>query len=224
MTPKTAANHRVFSKSVDKRSRKAMTDFLSEHFRYSTSNNWAHSTSYACNMKIHSLGLDFKTVDKLYDMLWVPEFFDGINNLIQQFDQRHQFRWQAGWSGRSGGYLVLCQGTLKASEYRSFCTNCGQKNFRSVAETGPRCGVCSEGTRVDYLTPPKQIVIYPGKGTDMDVDFEDWTLADLRNRTELVQEFDQLADDIVSEGLHMAENKTVVERTIYVPTTELAFA
>ncbi len=77
---------------------------------------------------------------------------------------------------------------------------------------------------MDYLVPPKQVMIYPGRSTDMNEDFEDWTLADLRGRTELVQEFDRLADDIVSEGLYMAENKTVVERTIYVPTTELVFA
>ncbi len=224
MTAKTAANHHIFSKNVDKRSRKAMTDFLSGHFRYSTNSSWNHSTSYACNMKIHNLGLDYETVDKLYDMLRVPEFFDGIDGLIRQFGERHQFRWQAGWNGRSGGYLVLYQGVMKNSEHRSYCTNCGQKNFRSVAETGPRCGVCSEDTRVDYLVPPKQVMIYPGRSTDMNEDFEDWTLADLRDRTELVQEFDRLADDIVSEGLYMAENKTVVERTIYVPTTELVFA
>ncbi len=159
MTAKTAANHHIFSKNVDKRSRKAMTDFLSGHFRYSTNSSWNHSTSYACNMKIHNLGLDYETVDKLYDMLRVSEFFDGIDGLIRQFGERHQFRWQASWNGRSGGYLVLYQGVMKNSEHRSYCTNCGQKNFRSVAETGPRCGVCSEDTRVDYLVPPKQVII-----------------------------------------------------------------
>ncbi len=58
----------------------------------------------------------------------------------------------------------------------------------------------------------------------MDEDFEDWSLYELRQRTELVQEFDRLADDIVAEALYIAQNHSVEERTVYMPTTELVLA
>ena len=58
----------------------------------------------------------------------------------------------------------------------------------------------------------------------MGEDFEDWSLYELKQRTELVQEFDQLADDIVEEALHIASEHTVEEQVIYKPITELVLA
>ena len=52
-------------------------------------------------------------------------------------------------------------------------------------------------------------------------DFEDWSIYELQQRTELVQEFDQLADDIVAEALYIAQNHSVEERVVYMPTTKL---
>lgn len=54
----------------------------------------------------------------------------------------------------------------------------------------------------------------------MDEDFADWSLYELRQRTELVQEFDRLADDIAAEALHIAQNHSVEERTVYIPITQ----
>lgn len=214
----------LFSRRVDKRSREDMTAYLSNHFRYDTMNSWNRSTSYACNMKLYNLGLDRETENKLWDLIQVPEFYDRLNELVKDFGRQHNYLWQAGWNGRSGGYLVLYQGGTKSSEYRSYCTHCGQKNYRSVAETGTRCGVCNEETRIDYSKPPLQIFSYPGRGVDMDEDFEDWSIYELKQRTELVQEFDRLADDIVAEALHIAREHSVEERIVYVPTKELVLA
>jgi hypothetical protein len=69
-----------------------------------------------------------------------------------------------------------------------------------------------------------QIFSFPGRDVDMDEDFEDWSLYELQQRTELVQEFDRLADDIVAEALYIAQNHSVEERTVYMPTTELVLA
>ena len=215
---------RLFSKRVDKRSRAEMTAYLSGHFRYNTMNSWNRSTSYACNMKLYKLGLDRGTEDKLWDIIQVPEFYERLNERIEDFNWQHNYLWQAGWNGRSGGYLVLYQGGTKPSGYRSYCTKCGQKNYTSIAETGNWCGVCNEEARVDYIKPPMQIFSFPGRGIDMDEDFEDWSLYELRQRTELVQEFDRLADDIVAEALYIAQNHSVEERTVYMPTTELVLA
>lgn len=215
---------RLFSRRVDKRSREDMTAYLSGHFRYDTMNSWNRSTSYACNMKIYKLGFDRETENKLWDLSQVPEFYDRLNELVEDFGRQHNYLWQAGWNGRSGGYLVLYQGGTKSSEYRSYCTCCGQKNYRSVAETGTRCGVCNEETRIDYIKPPMQIFSYPGRGVDMDEDFKDWSIYELKQRTELVQEFDRLADDIVAEALYIAREHSVEERIVYVPTKELVLA
>ena len=215
---------RLFSKRVDKRSRAEMTAYLSGHFRDNTMNSWNRSTSYACNMKLYKLGLDQETEDKLWDMIQVPEFYERLNERIEDFNRQHNYLWQAGWNGRSGGYLVLYQGGTKPSRYRSYCTKCGQKNYTSVAETGNWCGVCNEEARVDYIKPPMQIFSFPGRDVDMDEDFEDWSLYELQQRTELVQEFDRLADDIVAEALYIAQNHSVEERTVYMPTTELVLA
>lgn len=221
VTDPKSPDRRFFWESVDKRSRRAMVDFLTEHFRYDTGNSWNRARSYACNMKIDRLGLDCETVDRLYDLIQVPEFYDRLRHLTHQFDARHEFRWQAGWNGRSGGYLVLYQGEQRPSKYRSYCTHCGQANYKSIKETGPRCGVCGELARVDYETPPMQICTYPFRGTDDGEDFETWELWALRQRTELVQEFDQLADDIVTAGLYLTQDFTVQEETVYMPTTKL---
>ena len=226
MTPiRTIAQGRhLFSKQVDKRSREVMTAYLAGHFRYNTMNSWNRSTSYACNMKLYNLGLDRDTMNKLWDLIEVPEFYDPLNELIEDFGRRHDYLWQAGWNGRSGGYLILYQGGTQPSEYRSFCTRCGQKNYRSVAETGTRCGVCNEEARIDFVKPPMQIFSYPGRSIDMGEDYEDWSLYELRQRTGLVQEFDRLADDIVAEALRIAEEHSVEERIVFVPTRELVLA
>ena len=221
---KETSARRLFSKRVDKRSRAEMTAYLSGHFRDNTMNSWNRSTSYACNMKLYKLGLDQETEDKLWDMIQVPEFYEWLNERIEDFNWQHNYLWQAGWNGRSGGYLVLYQGGTKPSGYRSYCTKCGQKNYTSVAETGNWCGLCNEEARVDYIKPPMQIFSFPGRDVDMDEDFEDWSLYELQQRTELVQEFDRLADDIVAEALYIAQNHSVEERTVYMPTTELVLA
>ena len=73
---------------------------------------------------------------------------------------------------------------------------------------------------MDYRIPPKQPIIYPGRGTDMDDDYEEWSLSDLRDRVKLVQELDSLADELVSQAIHMANAFDVVEENFYVPQTQ----
>ena len=211
---------RRFSEPIDLRSRHKMTDYLRNHFRYSTMNSWNHATSYACNLKIYRLGLEPEIESKLYDMLDTQEFLLMRQETLYLFNVAHKFLWQAGFNGRNGGYLVLYQGDLKPSEYRSYCTCCGQRNCRSVADTDNLCGVCGNPTRVDYRIPPKKPIIYPGRSTDMDDDYEEWSLSDLRNRVKLVQELDSLADELVSQAIHMVNAFDVVEENFYVPQTQ----
>ena len=217
-------SRKTFSRSVDKRSRRAMTDFLRNHFRYHTMNSWNRSTSYACNLKITHLGLDSLTLNKLFDLIQVPQFYAELQDLIEAFNQAHSYLWQAAWNGRSGGYLVLYQGGQEPTHYRSYCTKCGQKNYKSVAENGRRCGVCNEEARVDFKTPPMRVTVFPGCGVDQDDDFDEWFLDDLQRRTVLVQEFDRLADDIVSAAINMARTREVLEEIELVPVSKLRLA
>ena len=81
------------------------------------------------------------------------------------------------------------------------------------------CGRCGSHSRVDYTTPPMEIITYPGRGTDDGEDFEDWSLVQLRERVKLVQELDQLADAMVAEALELARTCTVETEEYFVPKT-----
>ena len=209
---------RKFYQNVDKRSRKAMTDFLAGHFRYSTMNSWNGSRSYAHNMKFHSLMLDSETVNKLHDMSQCADFYELINDCIREFGEEHGWLWQAGFNGRSGGYLVLYQGERKPSGYKSWCPSCGQQNYKSVTENSGNCGVCGKPRR-DYTSTHMVISILPGRGTDDWEDFSDWEMCRLRERVELVQSFDKLADSIVAEAVYLANEYEVREEKYSVTKT-----
>lgn len=50
-------------------------------------------------------------------------------------------------------------------------------------------------------------------------DFEDWTLYNIRERVELVQDFDRLCDDIAAEYVNLCKNYRISEEEILVPKT-----
>ena len=105
-----------FYRPVDLRSRVAMTAYLKNHFRYHTMNSWNRSTSYACNLKVHNLGLEHDLVMRLFDLIELPDFYEPINDLCREFDEAHDYLWQVGFNGRSGGYLVLYQGGRQGNQ------------------------------------------------------------------------------------------------------------
>jgi ribosomal protein L37E len=210
---------RKFFQTIDKRSREAMAGYLAGHFRYNTMNSWNRSTSYAHNLKIYNLGLEKDIADKLYSMIHVSGFYEPLNDLMHDFGADHGHRWQAGMNGRNGGYLVLYQGQLEPSGYKSYCARCGQRNYKSVSENGNVCGVCREPARRDYPHTHMRVVSYPGRGTDEGEEFEEWSMCQLRERVELVQEFDRLADAIVAEALWLAKNHDIREESYIIEKT-----
>ena len=50
-------------------------------------------------------------------------------------------------------------------------------------------------------------------------DFEGWTLSDLSERVELVQDFDRHCDDIAATYINLCRNYRVTEEEIFVPKT-----
>lgn len=106
---------RKFFKDVDVTNREEMIRFLSNHFRYHTMNSWNRSTSYANNMKLYNLPLTDKQRDALYKIMDIEcdSPYQLIRRLLNEFGANHKYRWQAGFNGRSGGYVVLYEGKIE---------------------------------------------------------------------------------------------------------------
>ena len=120
-----------FSKNVDRRSRKAMIDFLSGHARHSIGNGY--QSSYAHNVKIRNLGLgDLR--DKAYDLIQMDETWWDLQYTIDAFRASMGNRYTIGSEGRSNGYLVLLECEQVPSGYKSRCRTCGQRNYKSIAD------------------------------------------------------------------------------------------
>jgi len=193
--------------------RQEMEKFLMEHFRYDTANSWNAATSYAVRMKIWDF-VPRELQDSAFALLDVEETHFPVNDEIREWDRKHQNRWQAGFNGRSGGYLVLYQGGEKPSEHKSYCPSCGQRNFKRVADSGGKCGVCGE-KRIDADFPPVPFT-WPGRGLDMEKNYSEWDISDLRERVKIVEDFDALAVRCQEIFLNQCRNFTVKEETIMV--------
>jgi hypothetical protein len=191
--------------------------YLTEHFRYNTMHSWNRSTSYARNVKLHKLSMDAQTRDRAYELLDVSGAFGEVNALIEAFERKHDWTWQVGFNGRSGGYLVLYQGGRKESDYKTRCSACGKLTWYEIEQSCHMDGC--EGTLEILEEPVYQTFTYPGKGTDDDADFSEWTDDDLRERVTLVRDFDRLCDACIRSFIHFAKTYAVEEQEILVPKT-----
>ena len=211
----------MYTKQVNLNKRGGMIAFLKNHFRYDTMNSWNRSTSYANNIKLYNIEKPSDVDDDIWcEMLGVTEWQEKLSDLLEDFGRAHEWRWQAGVNGRSGGYVVLYQGGIKPSGYQSYCTHCGQRNYQEVPE-GKKgvCGRCESRSRVNFAKTHMQVFTWPGKDVDMGEDFHGWEVSQLRERVKLVQEFDQLCDSIVIEYIDTVRNYRITEEEIYVPKT-----
>ena len=165
-----------FYKKVDKRSRKSMIQFLTNHFRYNTMNSWNKSTSYANNVKLQNLSIPEDCIDLAYDILSgevsCPDWDESLSNLLHVFRETNGYH--VGFNGRSNGYLVLYHAQKK---------------------------------------PNNDFAIQIGKSMDMDEDFSDWTMSELKERTILVQNFDKLCDELEQVFVHILKTYTVKTST-----------
>jgi hypothetical protein len=211
----------MYYKEIDKRYREAITAFLKKHFRYYTMNSWNRSTSYANNIKLHNIDKpgDIDS-DTWWGLLSISEWQNQLSDLLEDFNKKYEYQWQAGINGRSGGYVVLYKGGIKPSGYESYCTYCGQRNYQKVSdEEIGICGRCEAKARVNFKKTHMQVFTWPGKDTDMYEDFENWSLSQLRERVELVQDFDKLCDEIAANYISVCRNYRITEEEILVPET-----
>jgi hypothetical protein len=211
----------MFYKEVNLKNPGEMIAFLKKHFRYHTMNSWNKSTSYANNIKLYNIEKPPDVDDdKWCQMLGITEWQEKLSDLLEEFGRRYNWLWQAGINGRSGGYVILYRGGIKPSGYKSFCIHCGQKNCQAipVGEIGV-CGRCDAKARINFKQEHMQVFTWPGQNIDMGEDFRRWDNFVLKERVELVQEFDRLGDTIVDVYIETCRDYRIVEEEILVPKT-----
>ncbi|MCW8966872.1 MAG: hypothetical protein OQK82_09345 [Candidatus Pacearchaeota archaeon] len=214
-----------YEKNVDRRNRQSMVDFLKSHFRYSTMNSWNGSTSWANCIKIHRLGLDREQLDRAYEFL-ETEYWHYLDETIHQFQIDMDFQYTIGINGRSGGYAVVYKSAKEPSGYKSFCTSCGQQNFKTVAESNDICGVCHKPDRVDYQKTHMVLKSWPGQPIG-DHDYEDpdeWSMYMLRKEVELVCAFDRACDQMRESFINLIDTCVVKAETTMIPQTRNVIA
>ena len=211
----------MYYKQIDKRYRETMVKFLKNHFRYTTMNSWNKSTSYANNIKLYNIDKpNYVDEETFWEMIGISQWQEKLSDLLEDFGRRHDWLWQAGINGRSGGYVVVYRGGIKPSGYKSYCTHCGQKNYEAVPEDQiGTCGRCDAKARINFKQTHMQVFTWPGKSVDEYEDFSDWTLSEIRSRVELVQDFDRLCDSIAAEYIDLCKNYRIAEEEILVPKT-----
>jgi len=205
-----------FYAKVNRRTREAMTSFLCNHGRYWTMNSWNRSTSYANCVKVHRLGLTREQLENAWEMLDMPQVYDAIHVVLGEWAIKHEWRYQIGFNGRSGGYLVLYQGGLDWRNARTAqCDECLKLTWhkQDTRCTSDDCG----GTLRMLPEPRPQIVTYPGRGMDEGEDFVDWSMDDLRERVRLVQDFDLTCDAAVAVFVRFCDEYRVLEKEVLVP-------
>jgi hypothetical protein len=209
---------KTFYRKVDMRTREAMIAFLHGHFRYDTMNSWNRATSYANCVKVHRLDLPREQMNKALAMLDMTEVYDAMHGIMQEWSAERDWRWQVGFNGRSGGYLVLYQGDMDFKNAKTAqCDTCGKLTWHK--ENVPCTTQGCPGTLTVLAKARPQIVTYPGRGLDQSEDFGGWSMDQLRERVKLVQEFDELCDTVVAEFLHYCNAYTIIEKDIMVPKT-----
>lgn len=205
------------SRTPSPRSKKEMIGFLAEHFRYHTMNSWNGATSYARCIKIYKLGLDPETERRCFDMLEIPEAFDDFSAILHEFAIRHDYGWQIGQNGRSGGYLVLYQGGKKDPGYKTRCNTC---RIPTWYEGKRPCHVSGCKGKLEPLTTPLwQSFTYAGRGIDDGGDYESMSHEDLGRRVILVRDFDRTCESAVKAFVDYAKSHRVEEEEILVPKT-----
>lgn len=92
------------------RTKRDILSYLKSHFRYYTMHSINGATSYAHKVKVWDLHVDH---GKFFLALYDDRTPSVINLILNEFDHRHNFKYQVGFGGRSNGYLVMTRGGIK---------------------------------------------------------------------------------------------------------------
>ncbi len=173
-----------------------------KRIRYYTMNSWNESKSLAYNLKIYNV-IDNELRDKVYELLDCDEFHENINMLINDFDREHEHNWQAGFNGRSGGYLVLYKGGKHTKHItKDMFKSANGYNGRAYISDGIGWKSFEEAKAMDILDKTITTGVYTQPGLD---------ITEEEVPPEVKKSFRQLAIDIVKQVEYMAKNCNVME-------------
>ena len=106
-----------FEKTVDMDNRAELVSYLKNHFRYYTMSSWNRSTAYANNVKLYNLDLPVEIIDRAY--IFISGEVECIDWQYAVEDAFHSFLketgYNAGFNGRSGGYIVMYETAVDSS-------------------------------------------------------------------------------------------------------------
>lgn len=115
----------MFYHKVNKRSRTAITDFLTRHYRYNTMNSWNRSTSYANNVKVQNLDIPADLQDLAYSVAFgeieAPDWDIFFARTVSDFNRRT-------------GYLVLYEAQANKDGTYSVYTGCAVDMYEDFAD------------------------------------------------------------------------------------------
>lgn len=184
--------------------RQSAVSYLIDHFRYNVMNSWNKSTSYACNVKFSRIIFPNKKVeDFAYDALNDEMSFFVVNEILGDFDKRYNWKYQAGFNGRSGGYIVMYNGGRRQMDYKTRCNKCFIPTW--YEKEGP-CSACNGG-RLKKLTSPIYQTYTTGANIDQDEDFSEWDDDSIAERVALVMSFDKMCMDAVAAFIYYCEQE-----------------
>jgi len=169
-----------------------------KRIRYYTANSWNRSMAPAYNLKIYNV-INNDLQDRVFELMECRNFCNVINDLIEKFDKNNDYKWQAGFNGRSDGYLVLYKGGCKKKTYtkKDFEDNhevyisdfYGWTNYKKAKELNL--------INREIIT---KIFSYPGKNIDEE-----------EVPVKVLKSFRKLAVDIVKEVERMAKEAKIGE-------------
>ena len=200
------------------RSVKAMREFLDGHFRYDTMSSHNLCRSYAVCVKLNHLRMTSEQLSRCYELLSSEDCYDasGVNLLMLEFAEENNWQWQAGFNGRSGGYIVLYSGGRRDDGYKSRCRKCCQLNATVATPENNKCGRCGAidsriNLKLPHLVPYTNGASVDSNGTAEMEDHE------VRSRFATVWAFDTMVEEAVASFVMTAMESEVVEETVMVP-------
>ena len=161
------------------------------------------STSWANRVKMWDV-IPRDLHDKFLDLINTVEYWVNIDGILYDYGESNNWQWQAGFNGKSGGYIVMYRGhankkrifTFEERKDMDYADGYGWKTKEEAEELGL---LNKEITRISMST------------ATVDGDFEDYDIGSLREAVARVQKFDKMCDEVVAKTLTILKESDVVD-------------
>jgi len=169
------------------------------------------NTSWANRVKMWGV-IPWNLHDKFLDLINTEEHWLFMDCILRDYGESNNWQWQAGFNGRSSGYIVMYKGHVKKKriftfedrEDMDYADGYGWKTREEAEELGLLDKEIAR-TRVSTVT--------------VDGDFEDYDLDSLRETVARVQKFDKMCDEVVSATIKTLKEFNVVDEEYTVVKT-----